>query len=126
MYLSSVSGSRSQNFQFRRSRSTISSSCCTVTSAFSGQTFTQMLHPLHASGFTVMASSPPEPFSFDSGRSKNGAVLASGNSAKTRIDPSPFLVELSATLGVPAQLLDDVGVGLRRGLAERLERHALQ
>ena len=69
MYLSSVSGSRSQNFQLRRSRSTMSSSCLTVTSACSGQTSTQMLQPLQASGLMVMASRPPESFCFESGRS---------------------------------------------------------
>ena len=69
MYWSSVSGSRSQNFQLRRSLSTISSSCWTVTRAFSGQTSTQMLQPLQASGLIVIANRPPESFAFDSGRS---------------------------------------------------------
>ena len=82
-YRSGVSGRRSHTFQFLRSRSTISSSWRTVTSAFSGQTSTQMLQPLQASGLTVIESSPPLPFSVRSGTSKNGTVLASGNSART-------------------------------------------
>ncbi len=66
-------------------RSTTSSSCLTVTSAPSGQTSTQMLQPLQASGLTVIESRPPAPFSCASGTSKNGAVLASGKSASDRV-----------------------------------------
>ena len=80
MNRSSVSGRRFQSAQLRRSLSSAGASCRIVTSAPSGQTSTQRLQPLHASGFTVIESNPPDPFCFRSAASKNGAVRASGNS----------------------------------------------
>ncbi len=78
---SAVSGSFSHSAQLRRSCASAGSSWRTVSSAPSGQTATQRLHPLHASGLTVMESSPPPPFSRASTASKNGLVRASGNVA---------------------------------------------
>ena len=48
MNRSGVSGSFSHTAQFRLSLATVASSCLIVTSALSGQTSTQRLHPLQA------------------------------------------------------------------------------